>query len=244
MIRVWGLLFIAAGVVGQAVIQNHMLGIQSVTGEEFGKLLEDTNNFTLAAVAFLLQLLMACAIPVFVFLMVDGFQRTSSVKNYALRMCGVALLSEIPYNLAMSGNWIDLNSRNPMIGMALGMVVLYLFNHYSGKSFKNIAIKVLVALMAILWVEMLRIDDGMAIVIMTVTLWLTRKNRSMQVFVGCVMMFVVSAIPFNPTYWLAPIVFLTVHFYNEEQGEDNKLFNYLSYPAVLLIIGLVAKYAL
>ena len=66
----------------------------------------------------------------------------------------------------------------------------------------------------------------------------------MQVFVGCVMMFVVSAIPFNPTYWLAPIVFLTVHFYNEEQGEDNKLFNYLSYPAVLLIIGLVAKYAL
>ncbi|MBQ7416372.1 MAG: hypothetical protein IJW14_05005 [Oscillospiraceae bacterium] len=243
-LRIWGMLFLAAGIAGQSIIQNVILNIQSISSADFGKLLEDNNNFVMAAVAFLLQLLMACAIPIFTFLLVDGFQRTSSVKNYALRVAGVALLSEIPYNLAMTGKWIDLDSRNPMIAMALGMVMLIIYDHYSGKSFKNVMIKILVVVFSILWVEMLRINDGMAIVIMISSLWFMRKNRSLQVFGGCVIMFVCSAIPFNPTYWLAPIVFLTVHFYNEEQGEENKVLNYLMYPGLLLAIGLIAKYAI
>jgi len=40
----------------------------------------------------------------------------------------------------------------------------------------------------------------------------------------------------------SPMGFLPVHLHNGEQGGENRLVNYLSYPAVLLVIGLIAKY--
>jgi hypothetical protein len=60
------------------------------------------------------------------------------------------------------------------------------------------------------------------------------------------MMFMIGAFPKigSPMYWLAPVVFLAVNFYNDEQGDENRWFNYLSYPVILLAVGLIAKYAL
>ena len=82
----------------------------------------------------------------------------------------------------------------------------------------------------------------MAIIIMTATLWLLRNKRVWQVFGGCAVMFLCSI--FSLFYLLAPVVFLAVHFYNDEQGDDNRLVNYLSYPVILLVIGLITKLAL
>ena len=245
-IRLWGTLFLIAGAVGHAIIMNGLLGMEGMSSEEFGAMLgSDSQNLTLGVAAFVLQLLSACAIPIFTFLLVDGFQRTSIVKNYVLRIAGVALLSEIPYNLAVSGVWFDLNTRNPMVAMTLAAAMLFFYQYYSGKAVKNVLNRAMVLVLGVVWVAMLRIDHGVAIVGMTTTLWALRKNHSLQVFLGCAMMFVLSAFPsFSPTYWLAPIVFLTVHFYNEEQGDENRLVNYLSYPVILLVCGLISKYAM
>ena len=240
-LRIWGLVFIAIGTAGQAIIQNKMLGVGTVSADKLTELLENTDNFAMASVALVLQFVLACAIPVFTFLLVDGFQKTSNLKNYILRVLGVAALSEVPFNLAMSGKWLDLNSRNPVFAMVLGLIMLYIFNYYSDKGIKNTLIKVLTIFLAVLWVDMLRISDGMAIVIMVSALWGLRKKRSLQVFGGCAVMFLCSI--FSPFYLLAPMVFLTAHFYNDEIGDDNKFINYLAYPAVLLVIGLVGKYA-
>lgn len=240
-IRIWGLLFVAIGTAGQSIIQNKMLGVGTISIEELTKLLESTDHFAMASVALVLQFVLACAIPVFTFLLVDGFQKTSSLKNYLLRVLGVAVLSELPFNMAMSGNWLDWNSRNPVFAMVLGLVVLYIFNYYAGWSVKNVLIKALTIFLAVLWVDMLRISDGMAIIIMISFLWALRKKHSLQIFGGCAAMFLCSA--FSPFYLLAPVVFLTVYFYNDEIGDDNRFINYLAYPAVLLVIGLLGKYA-
>ena len=245
-IRIWGLVFVVAGAIGQGVIMNVLLGMQSMTGAQMETMLEQNErNITLAVFALLLQMASACAIPIFTFLLVDGYQRTSSVKNYILRVAGLALVSEIPYNLAMSGVWFDFKTRNPIFAMVLGMVMLVIYHYYSGKKIKNILIRAMVFLLGFVWVAMLQIEHGASIIIMISTIWALRKNRSWQVLGGCAAMFVCSGIPsMNPTYWLAPVIFLAVHFYNEEIGEDNKIFNYAAYPVILLAVGLIAKYAI
>ena len=241
-IRIWGLLFIIIGAAGQAILQNRMLGVTTHDYDALSKLMENKDYFAMASVALVLQFVQASAIPVFAFLLVDGFLRTSDAIKYGARLVGVAVLSEIPFNLAMTGKWLELDNRNPVCAMVLGIVMLYIFRYYSGMKIKNIAIKVLTVCMAVVWVEMLRIVDGMGIIIMVTALWALRKNRSLQIFGGCAAMFLASV--FSPFYLLAPMVFFVIHFYNGEEGSDNKIVNYLAYPGLLLAIGLLAKYAI
>lgn len=241
-LRLWGLLFVALGMAGQSIIQNGLLRVNNLTTDELLLMLDNSEKSTIAAVAVVLQFVLAGAVPVFSFLLADGFVRTSSVKNYFLRVAGVAVLSEIPFNLAMSGKWFDLGSRNPVFGMVLALLVLYFFRLYAGKTFKNVLIKILVVAVAIVWVEMLHIHDGAAITVMASLLYLLRGKRSWQVLGGCMAMFLCTA--FSIFYIGAPIIFLVVHFYNDEPGEGNKVVNYLAYPVILLVLGLVGMYAL
>ena len=123
-IRIWGLLFLAAGAVGQGILMNVMLGMKGQSNDQIlAALNSGGNNMTYVILALLSQLAYACAIPVYTFLLVDGFRRTSRIRDYALRLTGVALLAEIPYNLVMSGVWFDFGSRNPMVAMVLGVAV-------------------------------------------------------------------------------------------------------------------------
>lgn len=241
-LRLWGLLFIVLGMAGQSIIQNGLLAVNEHTLNEIFLMMDNSENAALAAVAVVLQFVLAGAVPVFAFLLADGFVYTSSLKNYFLRIAGVAVLSEIPFNLAMSGKWLDLNSRNPVFGMVLALIVLYFFRYYAGTSLKNVLIKVLVVVFAILWVEMLRIQDGAAMVVMAAALYALRKKRSWQVLGGCMAMFLCTA--FSIFYLAAPITFLVVHYYNDEPGEGNKIANYLAYPVLMLVIGLLGTYAL
>ena len=50
----------------------------------------------------------------------------------------VALVSEIPYNLAMGGNFFVTASRNPVFGLVLGLILLWFYRYYGEKSAKNI----------------------------------------------------------------------------------------------------------
>lgn len=245
-IRIWGLLFLIAGAIGQGIVMNVMLGMKGLDATQILAMDASEKNLMLTGIAVITQLAYGCAIPVFTFLLVDGFRRTSRIRNYTLRLAGVAVLTEIPYNLAMSGVWFNFKTRNPMFAMVLGVVMMYIFIHYSGWKIKNLLIRVMVFLLSFVWVKMLGIEHGPAIVIMVCTLWALRKRRGLQVLIGCAMMFMIGAFPKigSPMYWLAPVVFLAVNFYNDEQGDENRWFNYLSYPVILLAVGLIAKYAL
>ena len=56
-IRIWGLVFVVAGAIGQGVIMNVLLGMQSMTGAQMETMLEQNErNITLAVFALLLQM--------------------------------------------------------------------------------------------------------------------------------------------------------------------------------------------
>lgn len=240
-LRTWGTLGILLGAVGTAIVQN---GILNAVNTDAMGLLQAMNSapamMGAATVALVLQAIYCCAAPIFAFLLVEGFQKTASRKQYILRVLALALISELPYNLAFGGRWIDLHSRNPVFGMVLAMVMLWFYCRYGEKSFKDITIQVAVTLAALLWCFMLGIDEGAPLVLLTAVLWLTRGKATLQVLFGCVTAFACSL--FSMLYMASPIAFLTIHFYNGEKGEGNRWVNYLAYPAILLIAGLLGTY--
>ena len=146
-----------------------------------------------------------------------------------------------------------------MIAMALGLIMLFIFYYYGTKQFPNmkpwlnkvanIAICLVVFVMAFVWADMLEIDYGMPIVLMFGVLWVLRKNRSYQILGGSAAMCVWAAFDAAENgfsvCWLAPVAFLVVFFYNDEQEDDtNKIIKYLAMPVILLVVGLIAQYAM
>ena len=237
-LRTWGLLLLAAGIAGSSLVQNGML--DNLSGNALLEALEDPTTMMAATAAIILQVLEACAVPFFTFLLVEGFCHTSNFKNYLLRVLGVAVLSEVPYNLAVGGTWLVMDSRNPVFGMVLCLVMLYLFRYYSGKTFSRIAIKGVVLSAAVVWANILGIEHGPCCVIVAAALWATWKKPMFRTLAGCTA--AVCCLMVSMFYLGAPMAFLVIHSYNGEKGESNRWVNYLSYPVLLLGFGIAAKF--
>lgn len=233
-LKTWGMIFAMAGVLGRGVLQNRLLGVGSVSALELVQLMQASDGAMLmATVALILQAMETCAVPIFAFLLLEGFHHTSDWKKYFLRLAGTALLSEIPYNLATSQQVFDLTTRNPMFGLVLGFAMMLLFRFFTGKKL----ICVIVAIAGILWASMLKVEHGFAMILIISTLWLFWKKPSVRGFMGMGAAVLCSA---SSIFYLAsPMGFLAVHMYNGEEGESNRLVSYLFYPAALLLIGLL-----
>ena len=242
-LRTWGMLFLAGGIAGCSILQNRLLGIAGLTGEQLLETMSSSQqSMAIATAALVLQAVETCAVPIFTFLLVEGFTRTSHWMKYLLRVLGTAVLSEIPYNLAMSGSVLNLSSRNPAFGLVIGMVLLYFCRRYEEKSLKNTLVKICVVIAAVLWAEMLKIDHGTPFVLMTGVFWYLRKKPQIRILAGAVAVMACSVI--SPFYLASSLGMLPVYLYNGEQGADNRLVNYLAYPVILLAIGLAAMFVL
>ncbi len=234
-LRLWGIIFLFCGIIGRGVVQAHMLGIDG-TQNLLDILNTMPNAMTLAAFSIAMQAAETCAVPIFAMLLIEGMQNTSDFKAYFLRVVGLAILSEIPFNLTFGAKFLDFGSRNPVFGVVLCMFMLYLWRNYGTKSKKNGLIKFLIAVVAILWCEMLRIDHGAAMVIIVSILWTFRNNFIFVNFAGAAAAMTCTLI--SPFFLASPMGFLAVHSYNGEKSTNSHKYNYLMYP-VLLIIGWV-----
>lgn len=234
-LRTWGFVFLVLGTAGMSLIQNAMLGFQGMNAAQILEAMGDSQvAMGLVTVALVLQAIEACAVPLFAFLLVEGYQHTSDWKHYLGRICIVALLSELPYNLAMSGRIWMTDSRNPVFGMALALAMLYLYGRFS-----NLFLKAAITVAGVLWCQMLNIDYGAFTVILVAVLWGMRKRTQYRLFVGCGA--AVACCLISPFYLASPMSFLAIHGYNGEPGERNRLVNYLAYPVILLVFGILGK---
>lgn len=234
-LRIWGIVFVVAGIIGRGVIQTHMMGMKGLASDELLNVLETMPNaMTLTAVSIALQVAETCAVPIFSMLLIEGMQKTSDFKAYFKRVISLAVVSEIPFNLAFSAKFIDFESRNAVFGVVLCMLMLYLWEKYDVKMKKNALIKLLLVIVTVLWCQMLKVDHGAAMVIIVSCLWAFRKNKIFFNFSGAAVAMMCSII--SPYYLASPMGFLAVHAYNEEKSTNSHKANYLLYP-VLLIIG-------
>lgn len=236
-LRTLGLVFMAAGILGRGAIQTHLLGLGSKSMEELLEVLNSSDTaMGLVSISLVLQAIETCAVPIFALLLVNGMQHTSNKQRYFTRILVLALVTEVPYNLAMGGKLLDLGSRNPVFGLVLSMILLLFYQYYSEKGFGNTVKKVMVTVAAVIWGIMLRIDCGTAMVVIVISLWIMRDKPNYRGFVGAAAAMLCTI--FSPFFLAAPMSFLAVHFYNGEESTTSRAVNYVAYPVMLLAVGL------
>ena len=236
--RIWGMVFLILASAGTALLQNRLLNMTGST--DLLDALNAEGGMVIATLALILQAVEGLAIPVFCFLLVEGAMHTGNLNAYLLRVVGVALLSELPYNFAMTGKLFDLSTRNPAFGMALGLILIWFYRRYEGKGAKNLLLKLVITVCGFLWASILRVEHGSCCIVVIAALWLFRAKPSFRILAGsCAVMLCCLLSPF---YMIAPMGFMFVHFYNGEKGPSGRLVNYLVYPVALTAIGIIGMF--
>ena len=237
-LRAWGMLFVIAGIVSRSILQNQMLGMGTRSMAELLELMQNSESaMIITTVSLVLQAMETVAVPIFVFLLAEGLRHTSDFRKYVLRVAGLAVLTEIPFDLAMNQKVLELGSQNPVFGLLLCMALWYLFQRFAGKKL----ICVVMALAGLVWALMLKIEHGIPMMLMFCVMYLFRNKKMYMGFSGMAAAALCTGL--SPFYLAAPMGFLATHFYNGEKGNSSPLVNYLFYPVMLLVIDLIAKFA-
>ena len=188
-LRIIGMLFLAAATYG-TMLQTKVLGIGYMNNTQLLDLLE-TNPEVMSglSLAMVMQLIGACALPVFVFLLVEGATHTSHYGKYLLRVLGLAVACQLPYNMITTGSTMYMTRLNPVFAMFMCLVMLYFFRSFTQKNAKHILIKVIAFIGVYLWSNMLGVERGACCVILCVVMWALRGKQNLQTFIGILVMF-------------------------------------------------------
>lgn len=115
-----------------------------------------------------LRIIGRLAFPIYCFLLVEGACLTRNPRKYALRLFVGMLLSEIPFDLAFSGKFVDWSGSSVMVTLLLGLLMMECMKRCEG--FWQIAAVLPVYILA----ELLQTDyAGMGILVIAM-LYLTR----------------------------------------------------------------------
>ena len=185
------------------------------------------------------------AFPLFAFMAVEGYLHTRSLKKYLLRLLMLAVISEIPFDLLVSGSVFDPMHQNVIWTIILGLCCIRAFENISADLKKMLSAVVIIASLAAAIIA--SVDYSSAGVLTLLAFYAFRGNtvrcRLMQLlslaFINLVLLGGIGfAFPYQALAVLSlPIIWL----YDGSQGPHNgfiKAANYLFYPAHMLILAL------
>lgn len=218
---------------GIIVVEKGMINLSQYTQQGLSDAMaEDSHLMMLAGVGSVLQLIGGLAVPVFAFLLVEGFRNTSDYRKYMLAVLLLALVSEMPYDLAMSQTLLEFSSQNAVMGTAVSLVMLYLLAAADGKGASGRVLQVMTVLGAVLWVTLLRAQYGLCMVLLAAVLYLFRERSGIKTVLGIVI---------SLLYVTGPLAFYGIWCYSGLRKDRlPKYFYYAFYPLHLLILALAA----
>ena len=211
-----------------SVVQNGMLHVNQFSNTELREMwAADPNLMVLSSWAAVFQLLGGLAIPVFAFLLVEGFLHTKNYKNYLLRMTAFAIFSEIPYDFAMSGILFDWTNQNMLLTLTVCLVMLYGMKLFAaGRGFQ-----ILIVLAAALWSSLMKTQFGLCMVLLVAIYYLLRNKPTAKMWLGALV---------SLMYVTGPISNFVLKRYNGQRGNAwNKYVFYCLYPLQLLVLGVI-----
>lgn len=193
------------------------------------------------------------AFPIYCFLLVEGFLHTRSVGKYALRLGAFALISELPFDLALSETVWNPDANNVFFTLLIGLVLIWgvsyleiFYKYWMEKQLDAFIGTLLTAAIAILMVIpaiyvaqiVLCTDYGMAGVLAILVLYLFRKNRYLAFLLAIMVLFVFS----SSSEILALLMLYPLSKYDGTRGKSTKHMKWLFYgfyPAHLLLLAVI-----
>ncbi|MCD8021884.1 MAG: conjugal transfer protein TraX [Lachnospiraceae bacterium] len=170
------------------------------------------------------------AFPIFCFLLVEGFLHTRSPRKYAARLFLFALISEVPFDIALKGSWYYPDKQNVYFTLLIGLLVLIAIRWITDDGHRPVLLSVLPIALGMFVAWQIDTDYNFKGVFLIAILYLMRQSRLYQCVGGA------AAIAWELP---APIAFIPVYFYNGKRGFSLKYFFYWFYPVHLMLLYVI-----
>lgn len=224
-----------------AVVFSAYIGIRLAQGfnTESLDVIYDTGR-AIGRVAFIL----------FAFMAAEGFSHTHSRTKYLLRLGIFALVSEIPFDLAIEGTFFTMDNQNVYFTLFLGVLALCIIDKLHG----HLIIQFLGVTLCCIAAALLKTDYMFMGVMLIVVFYIFRKSFTCQFLVGSVTIYVGIVLLYVVRYWgwglplalflesgmsemYGLFAFIPIYFYNGQKGKQlPKACYYLFYPLHLLML--------
>ncbi len=212
--------------IGAAVLLRHLLEMRSHVASI------DVYN-QLVMLYRVLRGIGRIAFPIYCFLLVEGFQKTRSLKKYILRLGIFTVLAEVPFDLCFTSRVFSLSHQSVMLTLLVSVITMWLVSllerHVTNR-FLLVPCAAAVTALGAAAAELMNTDYGYMGVLCVMTLYVLRRVKWMQITGGCLV--------FLWEIW-APFAFIPIGFYNGRRGLKLKYAFYLFYPLHLLLLYLI-----
>lgn len=195
------------------------------------------------------------AFPIFAFQAVEGYLHTKDYKRYCRRLLIFGLISEIPFNLMLTGSWIFPFHQNVMFTLLLGLMAIHQLDKrvqadtFKGKlacgakfalilllsaiSFPDYGAMGVLNIVAFYLIRGSKLEKPLQLLLLVAIHWFGYEGMMIPLFGGAVEI---------PQQAFAILAFLPLWLYNGEKGKGGKALqygSYLFYPLHMLALGLM-----
>lgn len=170
------------------------------------------------------------AFPIFAYLLVEGFVYTHDVKKYILRIGAFAFVSEIPFDLAFNGRFLEFGHQNVFFTLLLGLILLYLIVRVP-----NRLEKLGLILLFFLLSEILHTDYNSMGILMILCFFLFRDRLLGKVTAGIV----INVFLMGYIQAFGALAMIPISLHNRQQGRKMKFLFYGFYPVHLLVLYII-----
>lgn len=198
------------------------------------------------------------AFPIFAFQIVEGYFHTRDLKKYVLRLLTFAVISELPFNLAIGGRWVYPIHQNVLWTFLIAIGLIWVNEKQRSKSLlRRIAVAVLTVCVGSLAGILTFADYNHAGILTVLVFYFSRSLGrwrypaellglwyiNWELLGGLVYEFSLfgKTLVF-PQQGFALLALIPIWLYRGQQGKTSKWIRFISYafyPLHLLILGLL-----
>ena len=231
----------AATIIERSLLAQHispMLDIQNM----------QMNFSSLQILYWTMRLIGRLGFPIYIFLLIEGFQHTHNKWKYLLRLILFALVSEIPFDIAfnlsrkqvLAGQLLESSYassyQNVFFTLSIGLLTIILMDLINQRSIHilfKIIINILISIAGMILADLLHTDYSSVGVLAIVVMYLLRNKQLLGTAMTCFVLMCSSI--FEAT---ALLILIPVKLYNGSRGWNLEWIFYAFYPVHLLILGL------
>ena len=172
------------------------------------------------------------ALPIFCFLLVEGFLHTRDRRKYGRNLFLFACISEIPWNFMHTNTW-TYEKQNVFFTLFLGYLAFCAIEYFREKTCWQ-----LLSVLGLLWVStVLNADYGWKGYVFLLIMYWLRNEKAGQAVVGSAWLYY---------EWKACFAFISINMYNGKRGfikgKWAKYFFYAFYPVHIILLVLLRQW--
>lgn len=199
----------------------------------------DMSSFNIS-LYYMLRIIGRIAFPIFCFFIVEGGIHTKNKYKYMLRLGIFALISQIPFNYFVNGNFYDFSYLNVYFTLLISLSCIIVYEKFKDTKYKYISI--LYLLFALMIADVINCDYGAGGVLHVLVFYFFR-NKYLYLFLSILL---IDWLYFSPIQMFSVLSLVLLYFYNGNRGFSNKFVQYgfyLFYPLHIFIIDIILYFA-